>query len=654
MCPNDIAQGHSCFSGRPFHVSFAGVSSHRCPPPLANACDLSFLSCEGARGGIKTSSYYADLFCKLIQAEGKSWPPWLQLDGMSETSGYPGIKLPAPGFLGPIDRHVSSRLEAMSWCKKSIQRVLEAGLLSSEGLCQTMSGRIITTSEAFAGVGTGVVGDHFVEGAAKELIDKEADPKLGLQPIDFSCEYCIEWDAKCIKELELLPGRPAHIYTDIADVVPSSVRRQCGLDGASMPSPAHLIATLKATTSVTRIPCKVCKAPCQIRKTDLHRVSSPCQPHSTFGSRHGAADPRSKYAVIWACLCRTILYNVVLSECVPGMGDQLFQDMIGDIYLVQRFLCCPSELGWKITRPRQIVVLLSIPWISKCVAEWNLPRGLEMVWDTLDLANVFKFLFKGNATYEYSDYFIATDDEIDEEIAWALSRPSVKERHSDFGPKGKVKCREWRTARSFQDERNSPLSALTVAERCRFHTYTILFDRSGLVCDVGQNPCSRPVVSNKTGHIPTLIRGMGIMMSAQPSPQGVVRWLTLGELLEASGFPVSHEAMAVSSAWCQFSRDRVKPATRTRRSVGHQLGNAMHVNVVGGYSLVLALQLPDLGRPRPGSTSDTVDAIRGATTTEAIPTTAMARSLELPEEGRDLRSAFARASKRYKSGPSCS
>ena len=150
---------------------------------------------------------------------------------------------------------------------------------------------------------------------------------------------------------------------------------------------------------------------------------------------------------------------------------------------------------------------------------------------------------------------------------------------------------------AFEILQGSALCALTASERCRLQNYTILFPRQAMICDVGQIPFQRALLSNRDGDIHTLIRNMGLMVMTDAAPPlGTFRWMLLSELMEASGFPFSHEASQASEVQCSFSRGIPSNPRRTRRSLTEQLGNGIHINATGAYSFLIALLLLHLGR----------------------------------------------------------
>ena len=242
--------------------------------------------------------------------------------------------------------------DSMKWAKRALSRLTDEGLVSKSMLADLLSNKTVTTSEAFAGIGSGIIGDGFVTAAAKDFLASSAT-KEKMAPIQFKCLHAIEWDPKCIEELQALREPPACIFQDMACVVPKRLYNQCGLAHGSPKHPdrqtlERIVLRHKAKTTAW---CVQHHRECPLVTTSFHRVSSPCVQHSTFGLRQKEGDPRFKYTLFWIMYCRTLKFPVVISECVLGLGTDVFDSLLGDMYVLMRFKTCPEEVGWRVTRP---------------------------------------------------------------------------------------------------------------------------------------------------------------------------------------------------------------------------------------------------------------------------------------------------------------
>ena len=73
------------------------------------------------------------------------------------------------------------------------------------------------------------------------------------------------------------------------------------------------------------------------------------------------------------------------------------------------------------------------------------------------------------------------------------------------------------------------------------------------------------------------------------------RWFTPRELLTAQGFPISPEFQKIfHGATSQFTRGVPAPASRSRSSVAKQIGNGVHLGVMGPVTLLCLLLFPEV------------------------------------------------------------
>ena len=263
-------------------------------------------------------------------------------------------------------------------------------------------------------------------------------------------------------------------------------------------------------------------------------------------------------------------------------------------------------------------------WVAQYMMNSNIGQPInsfDEVFEMLDFENLWGYLFKCTAKYTWMECLIATESEIEEELAWALERPGVKLRHAraDYSASARAEAKlcvlqshfaakekavngiDTDTDRSDTNDAGTFFFALTTGELKHYQKYHKQFGGDYRTYDLGQDPSHRALVSKPTGSLNTLIRGMGLMMmdvAAWPKP--CQRWLCAPELFEISGFPISHESQEASGTVCQFSRGAggaaCKTGRRTRRSSTQQLGNAIHIGVIGPWTLLLVLQLPMLAK----------------------------------------------------------
>ena len=115
-------------------------------------------------------------------------------------------------------------------------------------------------------------------------------------------------------------------------------------------------------------------------------------------------------------------------------------------------------------------------------------------------------------------------------------------------------------------------------------------------CNVGQEPDERAQHCRDDGVMHCQIKHGGITMlplagefAARP------RWIMPSELWSCMGFPSTAEAQAACKADCWFSRQKIAPAKRSPHSQRSQIGNSIHVNLIGASVATTVLALPTLG-----------------------------------------------------------
>jgi len=213
-------------------------------------------------------------------------------------------------------------------------------------------------------------------------------------------------------------------------VVPRHVWQRLGLDSQAVPNMRDLQNWVPYMRVHTYVLCRKQNRHVDLRATDLCRVSSPCQPHSTMGNMQGEEDPRFVYFLVWVALTRQLGFRAILSENLPGQGKLIFELLLGDMHLVSHVVCDPVGFRWCTHRPRQFVILIERRYACQllCHPTHALATYAEML-------EAFAFekligLLKRPCAFTYSSYLIADAAEIERALHWARKRPGVKERHN--------------------------------------------------------------------------------------------------------------------------------------------------------------------------------------------------------------------------------
>lgn len=490
----------------------------------------------------------------------------------------------APPFVRPPTR-TTSVADAMMWCRHALHHAatLFGHPPDMDRLAATLTGRCLTTSSSFSGIGTPEIADEIIAATVNTMFSGLAKGAT----LEFMPVSTVEMSGKCQEELLCLPKPPKHVFTNILFFLPLHVQRACGLHGC-LPLPNSELKTLILTCEPSlRAWCVKCGKHCTLTRADIHRAGSPCTDASSMGKMTYMDGPNAKVFFTWCALRRRLREPVVVHENVPKFGTHALEDALGDLYIICRDVFDPTAFGWPARRPRQICIMLLKSFI--CPAFVNISPSMSMAHhasDSLDFSNLVRFLFTRECGFTYEGFLVANDAEVEELRAWMRNRPAVIERRRLEGLPQTSTAED----RRFHDPEGSFLWCLTSKERSRQAFYSAKWPDD--TADLNQNPDQRPLHSSN-GKLNTLLHSMGLQWHHKSG-----RPLTPSELLTAMGLPISDEHVAAcDGAMCQFSRSSPHPAPRrTIKSQVAACGNAMHINVMGAVTFVLILKLHNLGR----------------------------------------------------------
>jgi hypothetical protein len=142
----------------------------------------------------------------------------------------------------------------------------------------------------------------------------------------------------------------------------------------------------------------------------------------------------------------------------------------------------------------------------------------------------------------------------------------------------------------YKDADGSVEAALTPNERESLAVYMVRHPGKGV--DVNQN-CNHRALCTRGRYLHTIIRNNGIMVdTCEGKP---VKLVTAKDILMSQGWPIDAKAMEAACTGCIFSRGVPGPKGRTFRSVRNQVGNAMHICMMGSLMLYTVLKVPRLG-----------------------------------------------------------
>ena len=317
--------------------------------------------------------------------------------------------------------------------------------------------------------------------------------------------------------------------------------------------------------------------------------------------------PQNKVLWSWIAVVRCVRHAIVVHENVESFPISEFMDFLQDLYFHIRFAMDARTSGFAAYRLRVWDIMILRAVVDPTTR--SVPRNLNRFeW-------FVKTLFFCTCTFDWTEFLQASDEDVEAELQWALFRKLTKEWNDEHGI-----CIEKAKARGS----NVALLALNPSDRCRLVTYKAI--RPGRIYDVGQEPTGRPKSSDRSGRMPTLMKGAGLMVfddtAAGHTRAGVpARWMTAYEMFESMGFPIQrHLQQVCCGAHHAYSHGRPwKPFRNGRSQMSQQIWNSQHVAVVGPIHFVLLLLFPIV---RADQWESSVDTFCPDTTTLDLPPTA--------------------------------
>ena len=393
--------------------------------------------------------------------------------------------------------------------------------------------------------------------------------------------FLVEKDKVCIAELEHLFPKVSYpglcMYEDLENFLSDHVNQVKSLLDAKLKEkqgkevfdsllPLIRNGTLiKGKAKCTRHGGKEC---C-LRTADHNHTSSPC----TDFSPNNRDRPGLSGKTFWTlCVClsmRALLQERRLTyENVPGLMAYL-SAALGHLYWLDMAPLVPDQIGFAVSRPREFIVgrhkvksLAELPPLNNFAVRFS--RVCKYSWVECMIAHLFR---------EF-------EAEIDEDLQWALSRPTATCKTDGLGEIGHYK----HNMNIDEGNRNIFFRALNGMEVKHLGFYSDeLGAGHGQLVQLKDNPTKvRGHHSiNKKQH--ALIKTCGILFTENDMiPFG--RWQIGSETCQVQGFrtnPKYFKPKGSMDPVCAFNTHR---AGRRSEQVRQQMGNAMHLFV---YMVVL-------------------------------------------------------------------
>ena len=232
-------------------------------------------------------------------------------------------------------------------------------------------------------------------------------------------EFAVEWFDESRYELRMLRNPPKHVFTDICDFIHPSFSQE--LKGAATNMSYESLRSLltqrgKCLLEMSAF-CVVCGKRCTATRCDVHVAGTPCVAWSRLGKREFASGVTLLPFMIWVGMRRALQETCVLHENVQDFDTGLFEELLGDLYVVKTCILNAAHFGQHTERVRRFTWLM-----HKTSFVQRLRNGTPLVdWDSR-----FVDKFRRELRTTWSDLFeLASPEEILEEARWAAARKDV-------------------------------------------------------------------------------------------------------------------------------------------------------------------------------------------------------------------------------------
>ena len=231
------------------------------------------------------------------------------------------------------------------------------------------------------------------------------------------------WACECLQasRRELMNGvnPPQHIFGNVQDFWQHVLRTK--INGILE---AHLIEKvlwpliLSGEATQSKAWCHTCQKTHDAVETDAHIAGTTCTAHSKKGNQNGLEDITVCDLMAWLAERRRIQEKLIIQENVEDFPSQKFIEWLGDLYDVQVTILDPADLGWGIRRRRKYHIL-----------RHKIKLGLMScplhIFCSMFITIEEKFLLADIGLPLWDMYFVATPEELQDELDWASSRDSV-------------------------------------------------------------------------------------------------------------------------------------------------------------------------------------------------------------------------------------
>ncbi|CAJ1389428.1 unnamed protein product, partial [Effrenium voratum] len=381
-----------------------------------------------------------------------------------------------------------------------------------------------------------------------------------------SHESAVEWNVSCQDELQSGPCKPKHLFRDIKGFFkPEVLATIQSVRERGLPLNRHTVMPMLHSGKATKRTsfCVLHQKECVVEPCREAYAGFPCVSWSPQGSRQRDDSEDFDCWCAMAALVLDVEDDCVIVECSHMYDTSILAEAWNPKYASFFVVIDAMNFGTASRRQRM--------W-GACISRSTITQS----WSSLQ--NVIPMFYRCvAASFDFSHYLIATRDELDAELKWAMTRP-----------------KSLASGKSLDELKRSPRpfwEALTAKEQ-EFELKYAKVHQPSVARSLNQNPDKHGQASQgRVLH--AMIKNCGVVWL--PSAD---RWLAPSELLASQAFPVRPELASPTSKHshlvCSFAADAASglqlapaegvPRKRTHASVVSQMGNSMNVACCGAMA----------------------------------------------------------------------
>eukprot|EP00973_Karenia_brevis_P012142 1647844-Karenia_brevis.AAC.1 len=253
-----------------------------------------------------------------------------------------------------------------------------------------------TVSSCFSGVDTPGVADCMMTVQLSDLV--------GVRLPFMEHLFAVEWNPESCEELRAHPSAPHCIFNDISKFYKPAVLQAINAfaaKGVTLSFKSFMPAVKTGNAMQRRAFCINHKRHCCAPRAKINRSGIPCVNFSPRGDRSGQDGKTMVHVAAWVGMRRDIQEPLIIVEESNFFDPEILVVGLGDMYVLEWAILCPTMFGWPVRRRRFWGILYHRVLIMK-------------VWGSLD--NVIDMFTRMRAKSLTWECFAIADDEMPKQL----------------------------------------------------------------------------------------------------------------------------------------------------------------------------------------------------------------------------------------------